>query len=75
MTDKGAAKAAKLVRAHRLWESYLVRELDFNKNKVHNFAEEMEHVLTDELDTKLSQILQDPDYDPHHREIPKRKGK
>ena len=75
LTDKGAAKAAKLVRAHRLWESYLVRELDFNKNKVHNFAEEMEHVLTDELDTKLSQILQDPDYDPHHREIPKRKGK
>lgn len=75
LTDKGEAKAAKLVRAHRLWESYLVSELDFNKSKVHNFAEEMEHVLTDELDTTLSKMLQNPDYDPHKREIPKLKGK
>lgn len=75
LTDKGLARAAKLVRAHRLWESYLVSQLDFNKNEVHHFAEEMEHVLTDELDSTLSQMLQDPDYDPHQREIPKRTRK
>ena len=70
LTEKGKFTAAKLVRAHRLWESYLVHSLDFNETQVHNFAEEVEHVLTDELDSELTERLRDPSYDPHNQIIP-----
>ncbi|EPP35699.1 fecCD transport family protein [Chlamydia ibidis] len=73
LTEKGRNEAKRLVRAHRLWESYLVESLDFKKGNVHQFAEEIEHVFTDELEEAIVARLQDPDYDPHNRLIPKRK--
>lgn len=73
LSDRGIEEAKRLVRAHRLWESFLVNTLSFHKDGVHNFAEEMEHVLTDELDLSLTELLNDPGYDPHQRSIPQRK--
>lgn len=70
LTPAGIIEAEKSIRAHRLWESYLVRSLDFDEKKVHEFAEEIEHVLTDELDNAITEILDNPHYDPHNRLIP-----
>ncbi|CRI32846.1 Probable metal transport system membrane protein CPn_0347/CP_0413/CPj0347/CpB0354 [Chlamydia pneumoniae] len=73
LTKKGRSEALRLVRAHRLWESYLVNSLDFSKESVHELAEEIEHVLTEELDHTLTEILNDPCYDPHRQIIPNKK--
>ncbi|SPN73487.1 Manganese transport system membrane protein mntB,high-affinity zinc transporter membrane component,anchored repeat-type ABC transporter, permease subunit,ABC 3 transport family [Chlamydia serpentis] len=73
LTEKGKVKALGLVRAHRLWESYLVHSLDFSKENVHELAEEIEHVLTEELDNTLTEILNNPFYDPHQQIIPDKK--
>ncbi|WP_201457149.1 iron chelate uptake ABC transporter family permease subunit [Chlamydia sp. 17-3921] len=75
LTEKGRLFAIRLVRAHRLWESYLVHSLDFNKKQVHNFAEEIEHILTDELESEITEMLKDPSYDPHNQIIPKYRKK
>ncbi|AHK63113.1 metal ABC transporter permease [Chlamydia avium] len=75
LTDKGKAEAERLVRSHRLWESYLVHSLDFKEAKVHEFAEEIEHVLTEDLDSTITAMLDNPHYDPHDRVIPKKQQK
>ncbi|ADZ18483.1 MULTISPECIES: metal ABC transporter permease [Chlamydia] len=72
LSSKGKNRAKKLVRAHRLWECYLVRSLEFKEEEVHGFAEEMEHVLTDELDYAITEILDNPHYDPHDKIIPEK---
>lgn len=60
----------KIVRLHRLWEVYLVDYLGIGAERVHRSAEEMEHIITPELETKLTLILNNPKYDPHHQLIP-----
>lgn len=70
LTDIGKIVAAKIVRLHRLWEVYLANYLEIGVEKVHKSAEEMEHVLTPELEKELTSFLQDPVLDPHHQPIP-----
>lgn len=70
LTPEGAAWAAQIVRLHRLWEVYLVDYLGVGAERVHHSAEEMEHIITPELAAKLTLILDDPKYDPHHQPIP-----
>lgn len=70
LTKKGFAEATQIVRAHRLWESFLVQRLDFKEEAVHPFAEEVEHVLTEELNRTISSILDNPSCDPHKKIIP-----
>lgn len=72
LTQQGITEATRLIRAHRLWESYLVHSLDFDKGQVHQFAEEMEHVLTEELTQTISEFLNHPSCDPHSQAIPKK---
>ena len=64
-------KAARIIRLHRLWEVYLVY-LGQNRDKVHRNAEEMEHIITPELEKELTDLLKDPKQDPHHQPIPQR---
>jgi manganese/zinc/iron transport system permease protein len=59
-----------LVRLHRLWELYLVRFCGMPKDRVHPSAEEMEHILTPEVEKELTLLLQNPAMDPHERPIP-----
>lgn len=66
----GKKRAARIVRLHRLWELYLVDALGLGTERVHKSAEEMEHILTPELETALSALLKDPQVDPHQQPIP-----
>lgn len=70
LSNAGKAQAAHIVRLHRLWELYLVNHLGFGVEKVHKSAEEMEHVLTNEVEKILTHLLGDPKTDPHFQPIP-----
>lgn len=71
LTSSGVLRAARIVRLHRLWEVYLAENLGVLTERVHLNAEEMEHVLTPELERQLTLILKDPAWDPHNQPIPK----
>ncbi len=70
LTPDGKIKAEKIVRLHRLWEVYLADYLGVGAEKVHRNAEEMEHIITPELEEALTKLLKDPKTDPHHQPIP-----
>lgn len=70
LTKDGQVWAAKIIRLHRLWEVYLVDYVGIGSEKVHLNAEEMEHVITPELEQQLTLLLKDPKRDPHHQPIP-----
>ncbi len=74
LTGDGVYRAANIVRLHRLWEVYLAHYLGVGGEKVHRNAEEMEHILTPELEKELTLLLQDPKEDPHQQPIPSRGG-
>ncbi len=71
LTHSGEKKAARIVRLHRLWELYLTSDLGVSKEKVHANAEEMEHIITPELEEELTLLLKNPTEDPHHQPIPR----
>lgn len=75
LTTAGARLALNIIRRHRIWETYLVRELGFGWDEVHEIAEELEHVKNDRLINKLATILGNPIYDPHGDPIPDARGK
>lgn len=70
LTSDGSKRAARIVRLHRLWELYLVDYLGLGVEKVHRSAEEIEHILTPDLESRLEALLANPAYDPHHQPIP-----
>ncbi len=75
LTKAGQTRASRIVRLHRLWEVYLTKNLGVGAERVHHNAEEMEHIITPELEEELSIILDDPKMDPHHQPIPPKEGK
>ncbi|MBS0585634.1 MAG: metal ABC transporter permease [Verrucomicrobia bacterium] len=70
LTEKGYKKAERVVRLHRLWEVYLFDYLGIDAANVHQSAEEMEHILTPELEKELTRLLRNPKRDPHNQIIP-----
>lgn len=70
LNDSGRTKAAKLVRTHRLWETYLVDEIGLPLDHVHEPAHRVEHFLDDEIREQLAERLPEGAEDPHGREIP-----
>lgn len=75
LTSKGIKLATKLVRKHRLWEVFLVKNLGFSWDQVHDIAEQLEHVQSEALIEKLDAFLGFPKYDPHGDPIPNADGK
>ncbi len=75
LTAKGRASALKLVRKHRLWETFLVERLGFGWDEVHEVAEQLEHVRSEKLTNSLAEYLGDPAFDPHGDPIPDRNGR
>ncbi len=75
LTTSGSKLALDIVRRHRIWETYLAKELGFGWDEVHAIAEELEHVNNAKLINKLASILGNPTYDPHGDPIPDAKGK
>jgi hypothetical protein len=74
LTESGRAAARSLVRAHRLWESYLDTHFDLPRDHLHDAAERMEHYLGSELQEELAAELSDRAVDPHGKEIPKKES-
>ncbi|MBD3258042.1 iron chelate uptake ABC transporter family permease subunit [candidate division GN15 bacterium] len=70
LTAEGLNEGARVLRRHRLWEVYLTEIMNLASDHVHRDAEEIEHVLTPEMEAKLEKILGRPAVDPHHQEIP-----
>lgn len=75
LTDTGRAESARVVRLHRLWEVYLRDFLHLPSDHVHPGAEQMEHVLTPELEQELEAFLAKPKVDPHGTPIPYQENK
>jgi len=74
LTPEGRLRAARIVRLHRLWEVYLVDYLGVGAERVHRSAEEMEHIITPELEAELTLLLKDPKQDPHSQPIPSKEN-
>jgi ABC-type Mn2+/Zn2+ transport system permease subunit/Mn-dependent DtxR family transcriptional regulator len=70
LSQTGEIMALKLIRAHRLWETYLVNKLHLNPDQIHEEAENYEHFLSDELLDEVDELLGSPDSDPHGSPIP-----
>ncbi|MCI0335814.1 MAG: metal ABC transporter permease [Planctomycetes bacterium] len=70
MTDDGRWRAARLVRGHRLWETYLVKNLGLQPDHVHAPADRVEHFIHQPLREELQKELEDTHRDPHGRDIP-----
>jgi DtxR family Mn-dependent transcriptional regulator len=72
LTDAGLRVALEVIRHHRLLELYLVESLGVPWDRVHEEAEVLEHVLSDELEELIAAKLGDPTHDPHGDPIPSR---
>lgn len=74
LTDAGKEYAVHLVRAHRLYETYLARQGELEPRQWHHSAEKAEHRLTPEQVDHLADELGRPRFDPHGDPIPTRDG-
>src|SRR6201991_3118994 len=70
LTPEGEKIAVNIIRKHRLWEYFLVEKLNFKWDEVHEMAEEMEHISSNELIDRLDKFMGYPKYDPHGDPIP-----
>ena len=74
LTPEGQRLALLTIRKHRLWEVFLVQQLGFNWDEVHEVAEELEHVQSPLLMRRLDAFLGHPALDPHGDPIPAEDG-
>ena len=74
LTPEGRLLAVRILRKHRLWETFLVEKLGFGWEEVHDIAEELEHVRSAKLTERLSAFLGNPQFDPHGDPIPNENG-
>lgn len=75
LTEKGKKKALLIIRKHRIWEVFLVNKLNYKWNEVHDLAEQLEHIESDDLVKRLEGFLGFPSVDPHGDPIPDESGK
>ncbi|GAA2050530.1 metal-dependent transcriptional regulator [Williamsia deligens] len=74
LTERGRSAAILMVRRHRLIETFLVRELGYGWDEVHDEAEILEHAMSEKLVDRLDAKLGHPTRDPHGDPIPDRTG-
>ncbi|MCB1205854.1 MAG: metal-dependent transcriptional regulator [Verrucomicrobiae bacterium] len=74
LKPRGVAEAMKVVRRHRLIETFLVEAMGFDWSEVHEEAEILEHVISDRLLDRMDEMLGAPTHDPHGDPIPDRDG-
>lgn len=70
LTDRGRDVARRLVRSHRLWETYLVQHLGMPLDHVHEPAHRVEHYIDEKMQRELEAEIDPTAGDPHGREIP-----
>src|SRR5688572_24967828 len=74
LTEAGRKVALEVIRHHRLLETYLAEALGVPWDRVHEEAEILEHVLSEDLEDRIAASLGDPDSDPHGHPIPAKDG-
>lgn len=72
LTLAGRQMALEVIRHHRLLESYLHEKLGYSWDEVHEEADRLEHIISEEMEERISLVLGDPAYDPHGDPIPSR---
>ena len=70
LTSAGEQVALEVIRHHRLLELYLAETLGVDVKDVHAEADKLEHVLSEELETRIDRALGFPTHDPHGDPIP-----
>ncbi|QIN85517.1 metal-dependent transcriptional regulator (plasmid) [Rubrobacter tropicus] len=70
LTEEGLSEALRLVRRHRLIETFLLDHLGYSWEEVHEEAEKLEHAVSDRFTERLAELLGHPDHDPHGDPIP-----
>jgi len=70
LTRRGAKAAVEMIRHHRLLELYLARIVGMPWDKVHAEADALEHHISEELESRLDELLGHPTTDPHGDPIP-----
>jgi len=74
LTAEGRRAALRMVRRHRLIEAYLVAQLGYTWDTVHEEAERLEHAVSDALIERMAIALGNPKFDPHGDPIPDDQG-
>jgi DtxR family Mn-dependent transcriptional regulator len=74
LTPSGQKLVMEIVRHHRLLELYLAEALGVPWDRVHEEAERLEHVISEDLEERMAAALGDPQFDPHGAPIPSRAG-
>lgn len=74
ITEEGRKQAAFVVRKHRLTEMFLVKQMGFGWEQVHEIAEQIEHIKSEVFFDKIDELLDYPKTDPHGSPIPDKNG-
>jgi DtxR family Mn-dependent transcriptional regulator len=74
LTRAGMNLAMSVTRRHRLWEVFLIQQLNFDWDEVHDLADELEHISSEKLIDRLDTFLGHPTHDPHGDPIPTKEG-
>jgi DtxR family Mn-dependent transcriptional regulator len=70
LTPEGEKIALEVIRHHRLLELYLYQELGYTWDEVHDEADRLEHVISEQLEARIAAVLGNPSLDPHGDPIP-----
>ena len=74
LTERGEREALRLLRRHRLVETFLLEYLGYGWDEVHHEAEQLEHAVSDQFTERLNEFLDHPSHDPHGDPIPRADG-
>ena len=74
LTPRGRHRALRLLRRHRLIETFLLEHLGYSWTEVHGEAERLEHAVSDHFTEELARFLNHPSHDPHGDPIPNADG-
>lgn len=74
LTESGKRAALRMVRRHRILETYLTSKLGYDWDSVHQEAERLEHAVSDGLIERMAMALGNPRHDPHGAPIPTPSG-
>jgi DtxR family transcriptional regulator, Mn-dependent transcriptional regulator len=74
LTGKGIREALRVIRRHRILETYLLQRLGYSWDDVHEEAERLEHAASERLIDAMAAALEDPSHDPHGSPIPTSAG-
>ena len=74
LTKAGEKIALEVIRHHRLVELYLQEAMGVSWDKVHDEADKWEHILSEDLEDRIVEMLGNPTHDPHGAPIPTKDG-